>query len=272
MNTVLIVDDSALDRELAKRILSEDAQLTIETVNDGRAALERLRAGGIDLVLTDLVMPDINGLQLVTTIRVDHPDVPVIIMTGGGTEVVAMNALAQGAASYVPKRMLNEWLLNTTRDVLSLQQAHRTHGRLLECFQVVQFELDLIRDATLIEPLVEYLEQIVAGMRLFDATETYRLGVGVKEALQNALYRDRTIWFSVRIDRHKVRFTLRAQEDDGPVFDADAVPAVEDIDALSTTNERGFMLMRSHLDDVRFNETGTEVVLIKRCGNYSTQE
>ncbi|HRX81281.1 MAG TPA: response regulator, partial [Pirellulaceae bacterium] len=265
MTTVLIVDDSALDRELAKRILAEDLQLTVETVDNGRAALDRLNAGGIDLVLTDLMMPDINGLQLVTTIRVDHPDTPVILMTGGGTEVVAMNALAQGAASYVPKRMLNEWLLNTAHDVLALQHAQRTHGKLLECFNVVQFELELSNDGALIEPLVEYLQQIVGGMRLFDATETYRLGVGLKEALQNALYRDRTIQFAVRIDRHKARFTIRSQPEDGPVFDATAVPDVEDLDALKTTNERGFMLIRSHLDDIRFNESGTEVVLVKRC-------
>ncbi len=265
MTTVLIVDDSALDRELAKRILAEDSQLAIETVDAGRAALDRLSEGGVDLVLTDLMMPDINGLQLVTTIRVDHPDVPVIIMTGGGTEVVAMNALAQGAASYVPKRMLNEWLLKTAHDVLSLKQAQRTHGMLLECFNVVQFELDLHDDVTLIDPLVEYLQQIVSGMQLFDATESYRLGVGLKEALQNALYRQRTIHFVVRIDHHKARFTLRAQPDDGSVFDAGAVPAGDDLDALKTTDERGFMLMRSHLDDVRVNANGTEVVLIKRC-------
>lgn len=272
MTTVLIVDDSALDRELAKRILAEDSQLTIESAENGRAALDRISAGGINLVLTDLVMPDINGLQLVTTIRVDYPDVPVILMTGGGTEVVAMNALAQGAASYVPKRMLNEWLLNTVHDVLSLQHAQRTHSKLLECFKVVQFDLDLSHDVTMIEPLVEYLQQIVGGMRLFDATETYRLGVGLKEALQNSLYRDRTISLSVRIDRHKARFALRAQEDDGSVFDAAAVPVGEDLDALKTTDARGFMLMRSHLDDVRFNETGTEVVLVKRRADVGEEE
>jgi|CXWL01.1.fsa_nt_gi CheY-like chemotaxis protein len=265
MTTVLIVDDSALDREVARCIVAEDSQLSVETVEDGHAALERLKAGGVDLVVTDLMMPDINGLQLVTTIRVDHPEVPVIIMTGGGTEVIAMNALAQGAASYVPKRMLNDWLLNTIRDVLSLQQSHQTHDKLLECFRVVQFELELQNDVAMITPLVEYLQQIVGGMRLFDATETYRLGVGLKEALQNAMYRDRKIHFVVRIDRHKARFTIRANEGDGPVFDATAVPIVEDLDALNTTDERGFMLMRSHLDDVRFNETGTEVVLVKRC-------
>ncbi len=272
MTTVLIVDDSELDRELTKRIVAEDSQLSIETVDDGHAALERVKAGGVDLVVTDLMMPDINGLQLVTTIRSDYPEVPVIIMTGGGTEVVAMNALAQGAASYVPKRMLNEWLPNTIRDVLALQQAQRTHGKLLQCFNVVQFELILQNDPAIINPLVEYLQQIVGGMRLFDGTETYRLGVGLKEALQNALHCDRTIHFLVRIDRHKARFTLRADSGDGPVFDAAAIPSVEDLDALSTTDERGFMLMRSHLDDVRFNETGTEVVLVKRCADDGEEE
>lgn len=265
MTTVLIVDDSALDRELASRILAEDPELTVETVDNGLAGLERVKQGGIDLVVTDLMMPEINGLQLVTTVRADHPDVPVILMTGGGTEVVAMNALAQGAASYVPKRMLNDWLLTTVHDVLALQRAQQSHGKLLECFNVVQFELELHNDESMISPLVEYLQQIVGGMQLFDATETYRLGVGLREAIRSALYRERTVQFTVRIDRHKARFTLRANPDDGSVFNADAVPSVEDLDALDTTNERGFMLMRSHLDDVRFNEDGSEVVLVKRC-------
>ncbi len=264
MTNILVVDDSALDRELVSHILSGEPTLCVETVEDGRAALERLKQGGIDVVLTDLMMPEINGLQLVTTIRLDYPEIPVVLMTGGGTEVVAMNALAQGAASYVPKRMLNDWLLNTIRDVTALQQAQRTHGELLKCFQVVQFDLALPRDLSLVNPLVEYLQQIVSGMRLFDATETYRLGVGLKEALRNALYRDRIVHVAVRIDHYKARFTIRAEDDDGPVFDASTVPVVSDPDALETTGGRGFVLIRSHLDDVRFNESGTEVILVKR--------
>lgn len=264
MATVLVVDDSAFDRELVKQVLEQDESLAVETVDGGMAALERLKSDGIDLVLTDLQMPEVNGLQVVTTVRIDYPQIPVILMTGGGTEVIAMNALSQGAASYVPKRMLNEWLLDTVRDALSAQQAERTHQTLLECFRVVQFELELKNDPAVIRPLVNYLQQMAAGIGFGDASEVFRLGIALREALENAMYCERSIDFELRIDRYESRFILRAKEGDGPIFDPASLPEVSDPDALETTGSRGFLLMRSHMDDVLFNAAGTKAILVKR--------
>ena len=60
------------------------------------------------LVLTDLIMPEMNGLELVKAIREHHPFVPVILMTSKGNEEIAVQALQGGAASYVPKSQLAE--------------------------------------------------------------------------------------------------------------------------------------------------------------------
>lgn len=264
MATVLVVDDSAFDRELATQVLAQDESITVETVDCGMAAFQRLKAGGIDLVLTDMQMPEVNGLQVVTTVRVDHPDIPVILMTGGGTEVIAMNALAQGAASYVPKRMLNDWLLSTVHDALSAREAERTHQKLLDCFTVVQFELELHSDQEIIPPLVNYIQQIAAGIRIGDASDIFRLGIALRAALENAMYCDRVVEFEVRMDQNESRFTLRAKPEDGPIFDPVALPEVTDPDAITTTGSRGFLLLRSHLDDVLFNATGSKAILIKR--------
>lgn len=264
MATVLVVDDSAFDRELVKQVLAQDDSLTIEAVDGGMAALQRLKTGGIDLVLTDLQMPEVNGLQLVTTVRIDHPDIPVILMTGGGTEVIAVNALAGGAASYVPKRMLNDWLLPTVLEALAAQEAERTHQRLLDCFQTVQFELELNNDPEMIPPLVNYIQQMAAGIRLGDASDVFRLGVALRGALENAMYRERVIEFELRMNHAEGRFKLAAKDGDGPIFDPAALPEDSDPDAIETTGSRDLLLLRSHMDEVAFNETGSKVILYMR--------
>jgi DNA-binding NtrC family response regulator len=99
---VLIADDDSLSREF----LSEACRtlgFQVEAVTSGEQALERLRRGGIDLVLTDLRMPGMNGVELVKTMSRDMPEVPVILITAHGTVETAVQAMQQGAADFVVK-------------------------------------------------------------------------------------------------------------------------------------------------------------------------
>ncbi len=296
MSTVLVVDDSSFDRDLVRRVLADEPGLTIELVENGLQALDRLRQGGIDLVVTDLQMPEVNGLQLVTTIRVDHPQVPVILMTGQGSEVVAIEALEQGAASYVPKRVLQERLTETVQDVLAIAHAGKAYQQLLSCFNSTEFDLSLGNDAKLIDPLVDLIQQMVTGMKLCDATGGYQVGVALREALLNAIYRgnleiareestkeserllqgqrpladerreqspytNRRVHVALRVGRDEARFVIR---DEGSGFDVQSMPAPTDPSALEPSAGRGLVLMRTSMDDVVFNETGNQVTLVKR--------
>src|SRR5436190_22335134 len=81
METVLIVDDSAVDRRLAGGLLSKLPQLHVEYSVDGLEAVERIEELNPDLVVTDLVMPGRNGLELVEEMQRRWPQLPVILMT-----------------------------------------------------------------------------------------------------------------------------------------------------------------------------------------------
>jgi two-component system response regulator AtoC len=99
---VLIADDDSLSREF----LSEACRtfgLEVEAVTSGEQVLERLRRGGIDLVLTDLRMPGMNGVELVRTMNNTTPEVPVVLITAHGTVETAVQALQLGAADFVVK-------------------------------------------------------------------------------------------------------------------------------------------------------------------------
>src|SRR5436190_16587270 len=120
MPRILIVDDDPVHRELAGRYLEGLPDLVVQSASNGRDALRRLRTGDVDVVLTDLYMPGMDGLDLVGSIHDERPGLPVILMTSFGSEQLAVRALAAGAASYVPKSALKEDLVRTVRQVLEL--------------------------------------------------------------------------------------------------------------------------------------------------------
>jgi len=99
---VLVADDEESIRELLRKSLSL-AEYRVETVGDGRSALDRLQRERFDLLITDLRMPGLDGLALIREVRRFHPDLPVIVATGYSTESTAVEALNLGVAGYLRK-------------------------------------------------------------------------------------------------------------------------------------------------------------------------
>ncbi len=99
---ILVVDDEAVIREGVRRILEKEGYQA-EPKASGRIALERLQAEDYDLVITDLKMPGMGGMELLKAIRILQPDVPVIIVTGYSTVETAVDAMKSGAFDYLAK-------------------------------------------------------------------------------------------------------------------------------------------------------------------------
>ncbi|HEY5311739.1 MAG TPA: response regulator [Pirellulales bacterium] len=297
MTTVLIVDDSAVDRRLAGKLLEKSGELSIQYAVDGADALERIAAAPPDVVVTDLQMPVLNGLELVEQVRRKFPLVPVILMTAHGSEAVAVQALMSGAASYVPKTELPRHLAATVQNVLCLARSSRQQKQLLDCVRERRVRYVLPNDSSLIPPLVDQLQQWIAAVGLVDDTARVQMAIALEEALLNSLYhgnlemnadqleelrssllcpqggnpllersqkepyRDRKIHVDVAISRESARFVIR---DDGPGFDPTQVPDPADPANLTRSSGRGLVLMRMFMDEVQRNPNGNEVCLIKR--------
>jgi CheY-like chemotaxis protein len=293
MTTVLVVDDSLTDRRLAGGLLAKLAGWEVKYATDGRDALEQIELHLPDLVVTDMNMPELNGLELVKIIRSQYPLVPVILMTAQGSEQIAVEALRIGAASYVPKQRLAEVLADTVEQVLSASQADRAHTRLMRRLrhQEVQFELE--NDQELISSLVHFLQNGARGMGVCDDHERVRIGVALQEALVNACfhgnlevssklreldhrayydlakercflapYGDRKIFVSATFSPQSASYVIR---DEGPGFDPSQLPDPRDPQNLEKPSGRGLLLMQTFMDEVRYNPAGNEVTLVKRC-------
>ncbi len=107
---VLAVDDDAVIRNGLKRIL-EAKGYEIETFGSGPLALERMADAPFDLVITDLKMPGMNGLEVLRRIRDLQPEVPVIMITGYSTVETAVEAMKNGALDYIAKPFTPEEIL-----------------------------------------------------------------------------------------------------------------------------------------------------------------
>ncbi len=98
----LVVDDDDLVRETFAAVLNDEGYCT-ETAASGKEALACLSDSKFDLVLSDVFMPDMNGLELLNRIRQDYDDLPVIMITGYGNTSMAREALEHGACDFVTK-------------------------------------------------------------------------------------------------------------------------------------------------------------------------
>jgi DNA-binding NtrC family response regulator len=99
---ILVVDDEMIVCESCQRILQEESY-EVECVTSGQEAIERMKETPFDIVITDLKMPGVDGMEVLKSIREDYPDTVVIMITGFSTVETAVEAMKLGAFDYIPK-------------------------------------------------------------------------------------------------------------------------------------------------------------------------
>jgi CheY-like chemotaxis protein/anti-sigma regulatory factor (Ser/Thr protein kinase) len=292
VSTVLIVDDSPVDRHMAGRVVEKDASLKAAFAEHGAEALTSMERNRPAAVVTDMQMPVMDGLQLVEEIRSRFPTVPVILMTGHGSEEIAIRALQAGAASYVAKRFLARDLGPTLQQVMTAANTDRRQQRILDSITALECEFTIENDPSLVPMLVSHFQEYSARLKLCDESQQLRIGIALEEALLNGLYhgnlelsselrrdgddafrrlfrerrdsseyRNRKLYVRASLGHTQAVFVIR---DDGPGFDPTSLPDPTDPANLAKESGRGLLLIRTFMDYVTHNAKGNEITLIKR--------
>jgi two-component system chemotaxis response regulator CheY len=116
---ILVVDDSSTMRQLMKMILTKHLVCRVTEAQDGLAALEKLREGGFDLVVTDVNMPRMDGLGLIQAVRQElKSSVPMIVVTTKGGEEDRDKGMALGANAYLTKPINGTQVVKTVSSLL----------------------------------------------------------------------------------------------------------------------------------------------------------
>ncbi len=99
---ILVVDDEALIRNLLEKVLTKEGYQVL-LAPDGPEALEIINAQKVDIVVCDVAMPKMNGLELLKNLKRIRPEIGVVIMTGNGETNTVRDALLLGADEYITK-------------------------------------------------------------------------------------------------------------------------------------------------------------------------
>ncbi|MFM9964911.1 MAG: response regulator [Planctomycetaceae bacterium] len=291
MPKFLIVDDSPVDRRLAGSVLEKLEGASVVYANNGLAALEKLSVETLDVVITDIQMPGLDGLQLVLEVRRKHPQIPVVLMTSRGSEDMAGQALEAGAAAYVPKRRLLQDLAATVERVLSITYIERQSSRVMQRLTHQDSSFIVDNELALLLSLATHLRGTVNTIWKCDPVQVLRIGMALEEALVNAClhgnleldselreadenlfqqlsrqrvtqmpYAARRIFVDAQLTPTLFQCVIR---DEGKGFDPTQLPDPFSEDALGRTTGRGLTLIRSFMDEVQFSDRGNEILMIK---------
>jgi CheY-like chemotaxis protein/anti-sigma regulatory factor (Ser/Thr protein kinase) len=289
MASALIVDDSLVDQRLAGGLLERQLGMKIAFADSGREALQSIQMQTPDVVIADMRMPEMDGLELVEAIRAEYPTLPVIIMTAVGSEELAAAALRRGANGYVPKRHLGEDLAKVVKRYVAGPDEERP---VLGCLEGIRTQFVLDNHCSRIAAVVRHLKGDLMRIGLFDETTVMHIGVALEEAVTNAIhfgnlelksdlrdqneqafeellrqrsqqppYCDRRVHVVAELSPKGARYVVR---DDGAGFDKSRLPDVTDPVQLGRSRRRGLVLIHTFMDEVYHNDAGNEITMIKR--------
>jgi len=290
MERILVVDDSKEARDIAGECLRDHGMTAIFACN-GREAVRAIEQQQPDAILTDLDMPEMDGLELTRFVRSKYSGLPVVLMTSEGSEETAVSALRAGALSYVPKTQLRNNLCDAMGIVMAAVEERRYRERtrtLLERSEA-SFVLGYEMDGP--NALISHLQGNLRQVNFCDDTELFQIGTALAEAISNAIdhgnleldsglreggtdayaglrqersrhhpYRDRRVRVTERLTPDVVQYQVL---DEGKGFNTSSVPDPLHPDCLLKVSGRGLLLIRTFMNDVTFNEAGNEVTLTK---------
>ena len=296
MPMILVADDSEVDRLLIiKALQKEPLDWLVETVSSAEEAVKMMREMAFDIVITDVLMSGMSGLELLNHVHSQPHRVPVIVVSGQDDQSAAVDALRQGAASFVRKNELVNRLGDTVKQVLEAARAKQSYHDLIECAEEMRYHFRLANDPVLIYPLISLLQEMSHAMGLLTDDARTRFGIAIEEAVINAMchgnlelseddmaevrgqlhsgcamnaiqkrrqmepYCDRTTHVSIGMSRDGVKVIIR---DDGRGFQPSKIDY--------SKGQRGIMLIQNLVDKATFNDTGNEITLIKRRDREAT--
>jgi len=293
---ILVVDDSAIERQLLEATLGKNPTYHLVGAESGKDALAKMKLSAPDLVITDLRMPEMDGLELIRIVRREHPEIPLILMSAYGDGMIALAGLEAGAVSCVPKDLEVERLIGPVDRIIEHAIADRRRQRLNHCMVEYHCRFELENDRQIIRTLVDQLQHEMACIGFATFVERIRISEAIEQALLSAMYHGnleisqqelaaaraeldddllnkliaehcqdtrvskRRVIAVAHLTTDAARFIIC---DEGCGFDPCVASGQASSARVESGRHRGRTLIHSLMDEVTFNKDGKELVLLK---------
>ncbi|MFN4763275.1 sigma-54-dependent transcriptional regulator [Gillisia sp. Q332] len=158
MAKILVIEDEASIRRVLIKILSEEnSSYYVDEAEDGLAGIEKLKEEDFDLILCDIKMPKMDGIEVLEAIKKIKPEIPVVMISGHGDLDTAVNTMKLGAFDYISKPPDLNRLLNTVRNALDRKELVVENTRLKK---KVSKNYEMIGNSTEITRIKEIIEKV----------------------------------------------------------------------------------------------------------------
>jgi len=180
----LVVEDDFPSRELLRIFVEKEGHGCL-TAEDGKPGYELFKKHSPDVIISDVRMPQMNGVELLETIRKISKDVIIVFVTGHGNEDLALRALELGANNYIKKPIDLSELKVLLKRYDTIIQTKSIESNIPELVTSRDFELEIESDLNLVQSIANYLVDKTGS--LFEAKEKIRIELGLTELLLNAI-------------------------------------------------------------------------------------
>lgn len=262
---ILVVDDEEKIRTVLETIFASRGY-RVSPVSNGLTALKILQEGGVDLVVLDLKMEGMDGMELLGRIKDISSGLPVVVITGYADVDSTAKALKAGASDFISKPFGAQEIFHSVSRLLELRQVRGQHRKILPFFTFGARASFPSRTEN-VNGAIHYLTGYLGELDLFEPVQVSHMVIALYEALTNAVVHGngqdaaKTVTVSADFGTDGVKFVI-ADEGDGFVPDELAGPL--DTTSLNRAGGRGIYLMKQFMDEVRFNPAGNEVTMMKR--------
>ncbi len=290
---ILIVDDEETIRTILARFIARQG-FQHDCASSGDEALELLELNDYDFVITDLMMPGTDGLELLQKIKVMKRDIPVAIITGFGTLDRAIQAIRHGAVDFIKKPfdfgrisqlmakvferrkreasyqealgLLTSGTFALYNDAIILESAARIAAKLLEETPFYDgVYLALIESLT---NAMEHGNLEIAQSEKVEATTADSFEELRRSRLADPVLGGRKLYLRIEVSNDAIRFSIR---DEGKGFDYGSLPDPTQPENIFNASGRGVLLIQCYMDEVSWNETGNEITMLKRLNKTPSE-
>ena len=290
MRKILIIDDEKPVRDVLNIALIEEGYEPYQAP-DGENGFELCKTSKPDIVLTDVMMPGIDGIEVTKRIKAQRDDIDVVVMSGFGTEELVVNALRAGASNYIKKPIVFDELFKILDDIIFKRENRKRFEIDKEIVQKEHKEIVIGNDVSSVWGAVNQVlfnthavaeQSVIEGLSiglyelLINAIEHGNLGITFEEkskALQSNSYRELLEKRRQGVEGKKQHVTIRCDyspealtveiQDHGDGFDLSTLPDMKDTESILSDHGRGILLTTLFYDKVEYSEPGNCVKVSK---------
>jgi CheY-like chemotaxis protein len=294
--SILVVDDEQIIRNVLKRKLEQTTSFIVHTAADGVPALEIFKTEKIDLVISDLLMTEMNGIELLRSLKKINPRVPVIIVTGYGTLDDAIEAIHLGAEDFIKKPFDINEVIETIEKTFRKMAEEADQREIIKFITDEDIKLSIPNNFEYLNTVINYIFSHLRARWHVGDEDLHDVKVCLYEALTNAFehgnleipgeekvrlleisqqswrdflvermgeprYRDKKIHVVLKINDEILEVRIK---DEGMGFNPAQRSAEVDPEQLFRSSGRGLLLIQSLMDEMQFNADGTEIMIGKK--------